>query len=420
MDVGINFPWKAYGRDIGPQLQTAKPSGPPPANPLFAAGAPGYKTCLDQLFASYKGLGITCVRWFILADGTNLDPPVLQKGKWQVCQSSLSGTAYTQDFEQILQAAVRQKMLLIPVFVDFLLFAPPSIMINHLGTLNGQCTISTNDVPIPPGTTTVDQFVTVFYKNPVQTPYQDDSQSIDWHRFIKGGRAPILQKKDQIRRFLAAALQPLLDVARSKVEYKNQILAWDLINEPECAIGNWVNGKKQAWDPVQGSMMLYFIGAGVKMILGAGFPATVGFQTAMPLGQDDGYQSKYGKSLTGLEVAKLQPLVMALLALPDFYPQCHFYPGLSGQSKIVQASNFGASTGAKTILGEFATAIDPMVASPWGAVITPPDSILQRISLVEDAGYDWALGWSATLCDENSRFRPSEQAEYKQFTQSGL
>src|SRR6202035_3464750 len=122
-----------------------------------------------------------------------------------------------------------------PVFVDYLLFAPPAILIRNVDLNSLLPNVATGDVVIPPGTKSVDDFVESFYQDPIQAGFRDDSKSVDWREFIKGGRAPMLRGRDAVDSFLNSTLTPLLEIC-SSAKYKNQVLAWDIINEPEVAI----------------------------------------------------------------------------------------------------------------------------------------------------------------------------------------
>ena len=441
MKLGINLPWGGndhYGWDIGPQpvaVDGSKPDDAWIAARLLSPGANGSKTNLDAQFAALKKLGIQCVRMFILADGTNLNPPTIDNnGQWQIPSNSLD-PMHLSDFGTVLQVCVRQNMLLMPVFVDYQLFAPPAIMIQHLGSTN--MTLSSDAVFIPPGQDSVDDFVDNYYQDPVQALFRNDSRSVDWHKFVKGGRAPILRKRDQVDGFLKSTLKPLLDVSESETDFKQQILAWDIMNEPEVAINMFLNDsnwKANASDPVLGYPLAYFIQASAAMILGYDMKATVGFQTAMPLGQDDGFQSslqvKDASGNTtynslGAEVTEIQKVVTTLLLPnPNFLPQCHYYPkdsaGNSGQTKLLSKSAFKLGIGSTLVLGEFATRINSSGPSPWGSDIPGTDSVVARLQAANSKGYDWAFPWSATSgIDGRSYFDPQQYKNYASAGPSG-
>ncbi len=203
MKLGINLPWgtrDSFGWDIGPQavaVDGSTQSASYLANRLVAPGANGDKTNLDTRLASLKSVGISCVRLYLFSDGVNLTPPTFdgKKNQWQVPSFTLDRT-HVSDFRTILEACVRQDMQIMPVFVDFNLFAPPAIMIQHSGG-PGDKKASSNAIFItPPIVDSVDQWVKTYYANPTQKNFESNSNSVDWHKFIKGGRAPILRGKD--------------------------------------------------------------------------------------------------------------------------------------------------------------------------------------------------------------------------------
>ena len=435
MNLGINLPYgssASYGWDIGRQPEAADGSTltSTKTSPLLAPApnSMNNELVLDTYFRALKLLGIECVRWFMLADGVNLSPPTIDKnGKWQVPDSDLYATNQALDFVTVLDVCVRQEMRIMPVFVDYLLFAPPAILICQLDIDSLVLNALTSVVTIPPGTKSVDDFVETFYKNPIQAYFRDDSKSVDWREFIKGGRAPILRSRDGVDSFLKSNLAPLLEISSSP-EYKDQVLAWDIINEPEVALDNAQKSIKHGgWqehlsDPVDGYPIAYFIQQSAKMILDAQMNATVGFQSAMPLGQDDGFKSKHLTDFLGEQISEITKVVTQLL-LPqqNFLPQCHYYPkdcvGDSGQNKLLSKSSFKLKPGSTLILGEFATKIDYATPgkSPWGSDIPGVDSVLARLQVAASKGYDWAFPWSALNGIERSRFDFNTSSEYQEF-----
>lgn len=438
MNLGINLPDSGddyYGWDIGPLAVAADGSTQSDeyiAARLVSPGPKGYKTNLDRQLAILKSNGISCVRMYLLADGVNLPPPTIdsRKKQWQVSSSTLDPT-HLSDFRTILEACVRQNMLIMPVFVDFYLFAPPRIMIYHYGgprdpkASSGAVYVyetSRNSIgPVVPDS--VDDFVTDFYSDPSQLTYQDNSKSVDWHKFIKGGRAPILRSRGEVDSFLKSTLQPLLNLAASQADFKRQILAWDIISEPEVALANYLSSDPSAgWsmyatDPVEGYPLAYFIEASASMILSFQMKATVGFQTAMPLGQDDGFQSSLMGNALSAEIAEIKKVVTTiLLSNSCFLPQCHYYPGHSAQTNLLPKETFKLPSGSRLILGEFGTKINSAPGkSPWGSDIPASDSVSARLQVAKSKGYDWAFPWAAIDGIEHSRFDEATIKQYKAF-----
>jgi hypothetical protein len=432
MKLGVNLPWGEYGWDIGRQAEAADGSTPATARTsLLLAPAPQTKNnelFLDLIFSSLKQLGIQCVRLFLLADGVNLSPPTIdENGKWQVPDTDMYARNQAPDFVTVLDVCVRQKMQIMPVFVDYLLFAPPTILIRHFDVKSLLPNITTSGVTIPPGTKSVNDFVESFYKEPIQASFRDDSKSADWREFIKGGRAPILRSGPEVDSFLKSTLVPLLEISSSP-KYRDQVLAWDIINEPEVAIelankktaeGGWLENLS---DPVGGYPLAYFIRQSARLILAAKMNVTVGFQTAMPLGQDDGFKSKHQSDIVGEQISEIAKLVTTqLFPQMNFLPQCHYYPsdcgGKSEQNKLVSKKNFRLKAGNPLILGEFATKINAASGkSPWGSDVPGNDSVTARLQAAKSKGYDWAFPWSATNgLDDYSRFDQPTQNQYKAF-----
>lgn len=152
------------------------------------------------------------------------------------------------------------------------------------------------------------------------------------------------------------------------------------------------------------------------MIFSSQMKATVGFQTAMPLGQDDGFQSSLKSNALSTEIVDIQNVVTTILLSDSrFLPQCHYYPGHSGQTDLLPKKTFKLPTGSSLILGEFATEINSAGKSPWGSDITASDSVTARLQVAKSKGYDWAFPWAAIDGMEYSRFDQATINQYKAF-----
>jgi hypothetical protein len=417
MKLGINLPWGRYAQDIGTKLATKSGAALADAlaKPLLAPGVAQGEIMLDTTLKVVQALGVSCVRMFLLGDGVTLAAPTLDKqsGKWSVNQPVLP-SVYQTDFDKILQAFKRQKMQVMPVFVDYQIFQPPVLLLEQLMSPG---VVTSGDVPIPKGTKSVSDFVNAFYKRPVNLPVGDGSGSVDWTRFIKRGRAPILGNAGQTQTFLSNTLTPLLNTAKN---YPDQIMAWDLINEPEIAIKYAYENQNATFDLVTGTGMSGFIAQGVDMILAAGFSASVGFRYSLALGKDDGFYANYQTS-TPLkdEIKKIATMVAGkkYRANLRFVLQWHYYPRAGEQTTLVDASDLALTPACDFVLGEFGTKIYQVGGkSPWGASIAGTDSVLARLNSVKDKGYDWVFPWSATPGLENSTFDASVEQQYQQFT----
>jgi hypothetical protein len=172
-----------------------------------------------------------------------------------------------------------------------------------------------------------------------------------------------------------------------------------------------------ASDPVDGFTLAYLIGAGAEMIFRSKMRATVGFQTAMPLGQDDGYRAMMANTFQGEQIADIQKMVTNFL-LPNinFLPQFHYYPGHSGQTSLPAKKSFKLPPGSSLILGEFETLINSAAKkSSWGSDISGNDSVTARLNAIKNKGADWAFPWSADDRQEYSRYDQPTRDQYKAF-----
>jgi hypothetical protein len=238
MDVGVNYPWFDYGWDFG--------FGPP----AWRAGrsTPGWYAEIDNHLRLFQGLGISVVRWFILADGLTYGvegaapvPDPIASAGWRFDPPPLSG-AFLDHFGELLRrfeaarANGRPSIQLLPVLIDF-----------HFCESGIRPVEKANP------------------SNPV-VPIQDP----DW---VKQGRADALTDASKRNRFLDQVLDPLLSASRLHEEV---IYAWELINEPDWVTSGW-HGSPLTRAPVSGAAMRAFIEEGKERIRAAGFKPTIGF-----------------------------------------------------------------------------------------------------------------------------------------------
>jgi len=224
MQVGVNYPWLDYGWDFG----TVPPTWRNPETP------PQWYGQIDDHLQHFRNLGITVVRWFILADGltygSGADAPRLDASGsgWRFDPPPLS-PEFLQHFEELLRrfadasANGPSPLQLLPVLIDF-----------HF------CKSGT---PVPdPG-------------------------------WVKRGRADAITDAIKRRRFLDEGLDPLLRVSQV---HRDTIYAWELINEPEWITNNW---HPNWWitRPVDEASMRAFLDEGRERIRQAGFKPTIGF-----------------------------------------------------------------------------------------------------------------------------------------------
>lgn len=285
MRVGVNYPWFDYGWDFG-------------LGPLTWRGArttPRWYDVVDDHLRHFQRLGISVVRWFVLADGltygVDAEAPALDaaaRRAWCFDPPPLSEVCL-EHFDRLLErfalacADGRPPIQLLPVFVDFHFCA------------TGTCAVRAPATPDP------------------RVPAEGDG-------WVKGGRAMAVIDTDRRRRFLDQALEPLLAAG---TRHREAIYAWEIINEPDWVTTGW-HPNPLARTPVSEAAMRAFIAEGADRIRAAGFRPTVGFGSVRAL--------RRSGALTDLS-------------------QLHHYPngrtGLTGD--IV-------TPGAPWILGEFATA----------------------------------------------------------------
>jgi hypothetical protein len=199
MKVGFNYAWShdKYGQNFGPVFIA------PPAD-----GMPMWQKTLPKQLIEFKAMGLSVIRWFILMNGLNYgrrlvvdDRGVIQDIELPIDRSTIdSGSAqithkwefnppdklhpfFTDHFRLMLQMFrdSRTGLQVIPSFVDFPFFAVPK----------------------------------------------------DRQRDAGGGRQDIALDKDKRKLFFDTVLEPLLQVS---TPFKDQIFAWEVMNEPSWLI----------------------------------------------------------------------------------------------------------------------------------------------------------------------------------------
>jgi len=281
MQVGVNYPWLNYGWDFG--------LGPPSWR--GSQTDPQWFRVIDAHLQYFQSLGITVVRWFILADGLTYGtdssapyPDGAAPGEWRFDPPALA-PEITQNFEELLQRfeninrIAPQSIQLLPVFIDFH-FCFPGI-------------------------------------TPVEKADPDNPQAIvpdlSW---VKKGRADAITDPYKRQRFLEQALDPLLRVAQRHLDV---IYAWELINEPDWITNGW-NPDGQQNHPVDETAMQAFIADGQSRVRAAGMKSTIGFASINTL----------LKSKITAEINQFHhyPGGSSILGRNDFDP---LYPGIVGE-----------------------------------------------------------------------------------------
>jgi len=397
--LGINYPWYQYGWDFGPKLTTI--SGTqlanrwddklPQAVPSQTVIGQTLDTTLELQLESFKSNGVTVVRWFIVADGYNLgDPPTLSKGKWAYKPSALDST-YVRDFRAMLQSFKKLDMLLIPVFVDFNLFAPGKVVIPRLFRQD-PAEIEVLSMPNAASASSVDEVAQAFVADNVNLAEQRPAQTIDWQKFIKGGRQSVLDSDKSTDTFLIQVLEPLLDACRG---FEPQIYAWDIANEPDYGCQHFA---------LDTDRMRYFLFACARRMRSGArkFNVTIGFQSA---------QSPTG-FFSDSSTAGQRWLQDAGIAA-GYLPQFHYWPSKGdGNSLPGRLKPPPGRTRSPMILGEFTTLVNSKANNDWDR-----RGVADHLDSLNKRGFACALMWAANLVDAESGGWAGMQADVNAFAQ---
>jgi hypothetical protein len=285
MRVGVNYPWLDYGWDFG--LGPAAWRG--------SRSTPRWYDEIDQHLDRFRALGISVVRWFVLADGltygTGAEAPYPDGERttgWNFEPPPLDAAALDQ-FDELLRRFENARgsdllpIQLLPVLVDFQFCFPGAMVEFEAGSGDGR----------------------------------DSDRETGW---VKGGRAEAIRNANKRQIFLDRALEPLLQVSKRRPDV---IYAWELMNEPDWITTGWQR-RLLTRQPLDAGSMTAFLEEGKARIRRAEFKATIGFG-----------------SLMGLERSRVTADVN----------QFHHYP--NGGTRLQQHSFDPRYPG---ILGEFATA----------------------------------------------------------------
>jgi hypothetical protein len=231
MQVGVNYPWFDYGWDFG---------APPPT---WRDDQPRWVDHIDADLHRLHDLGISVVRWFVLADGltygTGGQAPWQDGFGWHFSPPPMD-EQIGRDFERLLEAVDRfnaaavPPIRLLPVLIDFP-FALPGA--------------------------------------PIEQPHPFEPGMVVETGWVKQGRHEALATDADRSAFLTATLDPLLAISQ---RHADAIYAWESINEPDWITNGWHPDGRSS-HPVADTAMQAFVEDAAARIDAAGFKSTIGF-----------------------------------------------------------------------------------------------------------------------------------------------
>lgn len=335
MRVGFNYPnsYNRFSADFGPNIWV-------PAevwkeqNVLEATGKvdqiplPPLFDHVDRNLEILKKMGISVVRWFILGNGHTYGPAPTRGrlGGHEFNPPSRVDRRFRRDLEELLRRFKKYGLQLIPSLISFEFC---SDKIAGTGPQEG-----------------------VGY----------------------GGRADAINDPSKRKVFLDTMLAELL---AASAPFKDQICAWEVINEPVWVYQGAGPLSKPSWVPripeVKREVMNAFLEDALARIEAAGFRSTVGHR----------YFSDVKQMKTGT------------------MPQFHYYngyatagqalPGMRSDPKQIRGQKLFDGT-PRPFLGEFDSRSDRF-GEPWNDDLPHSDSTLERLRLLEREGCELALIW---------------------------
>lgn len=367
MRVGFNYPmsYNRFGADIGPnphcdlkqwlsdkKLTSSGQIAKVPPAPLFDQ----LRRNLDNL----RKMKIEVVRFFLLANGFNWEGagPSLRGGTnsplpyhdWAFSPYLKTDLRFPYHFEQLLKSFREAGLQIIPSLISF--------------------------------------------------EFTGNSRTRDEKGLAPGGRADCIKDPSKRQVFLSTMLNDLLVVSQ---KYKEQIYAWEVINEPYWCyspIGplSKVSDETAKAYPdtfvglarrpeVTEDEMNTFIGEAIELINSKGLPSTVGHRFFQDL-----------TSRSNLDWQGIRPPA-SFLYYAGSLPQFHYYAkptfGLGDPYQIKDTGLFQAKAelgGKKPFLGEFDSALNKF-GKPWPELQGGSDSTYERLKVIEGAGCELALIW---------------------------
>jgi hypothetical protein len=268
-----------------------------------------------------------------------------------------------------------------PVLTSFEFFNAGEIYIN-----GGGLRLTEDAKPKQPSIQTLGQWVQESFidgDRPLK-PWQQHlvkSKTVDYSRFIKGGKADVVVDDRKRKLFIEQALEPLFNIAYN---HRRTIYAIDVMNEPE--------GGTSLTDIPK---MKEFLSECCKHLQRYSLPSTIGF-----------------KEQEAMQDWKIDV---------DIF-QCHYYPEHGKKEALSPVP--GALS--RACLGEMATSDSYLDkdkqwkdfgAWPQGGQKerAPRQVLADRLRIVMNAGYESALLWSATANDEFTRWDPQVWEQVRLF-----
>jgi hypothetical protein len=368
LQVGFNYPWafNDYGQNFGPMFS------------LPAEGIPRWKSTLPTNLDDLKALGINIVRFFILQNGLNYGKLVVD------------GRGVIQNIELPIDRSPASTSPPDRATINFWEFNPP-------------------DKLHPLFTDHFRQMLEIFRDKGLQViPSLVDFPFMavppDRKRNAGGGRQDIALNKDKRKLFFDTVLEPLLQVS---IPFKDQILAWEVMNEP-----SWLIRLGKPFGPVANDFRMN--------------RAVLRTFLEEALARIESHPEFASKSTVGHRFfADLNTLPTGKL------PQFHYY------AKTVVADDPNPIPEHKAtpnaFVGEFHAEFSPGFAkiaslarvfdpgAPWPELNgrDSTNTVFERLNALAKKGYKLALVWPDLGDDgKNSvKLSPQAQASLKKFTQ---
>lgn len=357
MKIGFNYPtsYNRFGSEIGPdiwvsdnqwdqwnQKEAQGKVADIPLPPLF--------NCIDRNLANLRGMGISIVRWFLLGHGNNYGPSpkhCLRVPPGQPPSIAMAArypdfnfdpptkldARFRRDFTEILVRFQKAGMQIIPSLISF-------------------------------------EFSSALR----YTPGPGQTRNIG-----AAGRGDVIRDRAKSKIFLDTMLEELL---QASLPFKNQIYAWEVINEPvwmylDFGANSFPRSSVPHIPEVTFGELRTFLEDAVQRIDKAGFRSTVGHRyfsdaTRLPTGTAPQFHyyadNGVGRALTSALGYPMDP------------------------AKIAGSKLFAGNP--KPFLGELGSDNNVGLARPWASDFAASnDTTRARLDLLAQEGCDLALIW---------------------------